>query len=360
MIPDDISTVRRISQLETLVADLSRELSTLRSVAPDAIAPRERWLGRTTSASFSDYPTSGDTFQVELLACHFTPSPGAQAITEVSLGDKVVARTRPGTYLPRGTEVEVYRCRGMGPLGSGEWWISGGAASSSSSRCVITGAVESGALTGSVWRPGMILPGPTSWQYPTSAEALHLFPDVAGDVANAGGDVFRVRSPASSWAVPGTHYDAWLELVAQEHYELHCHTTWYLGSLTYSEMLAAMIDNLAHAHGGAGATSNAKRPDDHFVQVVTTATITGSGYGRTVEVGRSSIPIFRNDGSLNSMPATHGGVAYLGRPTNATGPLSVRLSSQAFLSVSVAGSWVGSTFRAFLTQLQTSVHQTSG
>lgn len=365
MIPDDISTARRISQLETLVADLSRELSTLRSVAPDAIAPRERWLGRTTSASFSDYPTSGDTFQVELLACHFTPTPGTQAITEVSLGDKVVARTRPGTYLPRGTEVEVYRCRGMGPLGSGEWWISGGAASSSSSRCVITGGVSSEIMStsGHVWTSGGMIAG-SSWRYPTGFgdTRLRTFPVVHGETANAAGDVFRVRAMEHAPQQPGTFGDPWLQIVQPGHYSLHCQTTWSLGSLTYSESEQILKDWIAHNHGGAAAVSNARRWDESFVVVRTRAILSGVGVpsGMYVDtfLGSSTIPLFYADSANNTKFANHGGVIYLPYVAGSSLPLQVQLETYADLCVS--GYWPQSTFRAYLHDMQVSVHQTSG
>lgn len=123
MLADDPSLSRRVKELETQVAELRRELSGTRQLPPAAVAPRERWLGRTTSDSPSTYPTSGDTFEVELYSAYFTATPGTRAITETGRGRKVVARTRPATYLPRGTEVEVWRSRGHGPLGAGEWWI---------------------------------------------------------------------------------------------------------------------------------------------------------------------------------------------------------------------------------------------
>lgn len=85
--------------------------------------PRDTWLGRTTSDSPSSYPTSGDTFQVELLTGYFTAAEGTQAVTESLRGTKPIARTWPATYLPYGTEVIAHRMRGTGPSGAGEWWI---------------------------------------------------------------------------------------------------------------------------------------------------------------------------------------------------------------------------------------------
>lgn len=128
---DDVSLSRRVQDLEARLADLQRGLTAPRQLSYAGAAPRERWLGRTTSVSASSYPTSGDTFEVELVSAYFSAAAGTQAITERLRGRKVVARTRPATYLPRNTEVEVWRSRGHGPLGVGEWWITVSPAESS-------------------------------------------------------------------------------------------------------------------------------------------------------------------------------------------------------------------------------------
>ena len=85
--------------------------------------PRDMWIGRTYAETESSYPTSGDTFRVQLLSAHFTGSEGTQAVTEHERGTIVTARTWPEAYLPYGTDVIVKRIRGIGPNGAGEWWI---------------------------------------------------------------------------------------------------------------------------------------------------------------------------------------------------------------------------------------------
>jgi hypothetical protein len=123
MVAKDPSTERRIQELEARVVAAEQELRAVRQVSSTPLTPRERWLAKTTSDSPSNYPPTGNTFECELLSCHFSPTPGATTITEVERGRRVTARTRPAMYLPRGTEVEVWRSRGHGALGVGEWWI---------------------------------------------------------------------------------------------------------------------------------------------------------------------------------------------------------------------------------------------
>jgi len=114
---------KRVDALESrlMAAERAQRAESTRAVGWNW--PRDTWLGRTTSVSLSSYPTSGDTFQVELLTGYFTAAEGTRAVTESLRGTKVYARTWPAAYLPYGTEVVTCRMRGTGPSGSGEWWI---------------------------------------------------------------------------------------------------------------------------------------------------------------------------------------------------------------------------------------------
>jgi len=114
---------KRIDALETRLANQERAQRAQSERAIGFTWPRERWLARTTSDSPGSYPTSGDTFQAELLTGYFTATEGTRTVTEQLRGTKPIARTWPATYLPRGTEVIAERIRGHGPSGSGEWWI---------------------------------------------------------------------------------------------------------------------------------------------------------------------------------------------------------------------------------------------
>jgi len=119
----NLSMQRRVEALESRLAATQRALDSQAQRARMWAWPRDTWLGRTTSSSYSNYPTEGDTFQVKLLSSHFTAAEGTRGVTENERGTVVVARTWPAKYLPRDTEVVVKRMRGIGPDGSGEWWI---------------------------------------------------------------------------------------------------------------------------------------------------------------------------------------------------------------------------------------------
>ncbi len=121
MIESDPSTRRRLSDLEANVAALQRQLDARITRPPVLGFPRDRWLGRTV-ANGQTYPTSGDTFFVELLSAAFSPeTPGASTVTERERGTVVLARTWPEKYLAECTDVIVDRIKGVGTGGS--WWV---------------------------------------------------------------------------------------------------------------------------------------------------------------------------------------------------------------------------------------------
>ena len=116
----DVSHARRIETLYDRVADLERQLESLSQVTAAPAAPRDIWLGRTT-ANGQTYPTSGNTFFVELIRGDYDVSAGSQDVTEYRRGTVVCARTWPSAYVPEGQPVVVMRLRGKD--GPGEWWI---------------------------------------------------------------------------------------------------------------------------------------------------------------------------------------------------------------------------------------------
>ena len=116
----DLSHARRIATLFDRVADLERQIEALSQVTAAPAAPRDIWLGRTT-ANGQTYPTSGNTFFVELIRGDFDLAAGDQAVTEYPRSTIVCARTWPAAYVPEDQQVVVMRMRGK--QGPGEWWI---------------------------------------------------------------------------------------------------------------------------------------------------------------------------------------------------------------------------------------------
>lgn len=132
---------RRLEQVDTRVGQLERMIREVSQREAAWTWPREVWLGRTTSSSASNYPTSGDTFDVALIDAHFTASPGTQGVTETLRGSTVTARTWPAKYLPRDTEVVAFHAPGLGPSGAGQWWIQTAEAAAGGSAVVSFAAV---------------------------------------------------------------------------------------------------------------------------------------------------------------------------------------------------------------------------
>lgn len=123
---DDHSTSRRLTALQNRLDDLAREVERLNSQSSAPAAPRDLFIGRTV-ANGETYPTSGNTFWVELSRGDFSATAGDSDLTEYRTGTKVLARTWPEQYLPEGQPVVVMRMRGR--RGPGEWWIETHAAS---------------------------------------------------------------------------------------------------------------------------------------------------------------------------------------------------------------------------------------
>lgn len=172
--------------------------------------PRDMWLGRTYAETESSYPTSGDTFRVQLLSAHFTGSEGTQAVTEHERGTVVTARTWPEAYLPYGTDVIVKRIRGIGPNGSGEWWIEPTGDSSTPPLLSYGGGYvfgESGVL-GSMTSGVVTLPGLQGWAFPNGTD----------------NDYF-------SWSAGASRDAAWLTCLQSGRYLIVTNVRWILHSI---------------------------------------------------------------------------------------------------------------------------------
>jgi hypothetical protein len=122
----DRSEWRRISQLERDLAKLRLRLDRQSRAEISHAWPKDVWLAKTVSSAL-DSPTYPDdpanTYRIELLDSYFPAVPGWQVVEDQVRGEKLVANYRSGTYLAEGTVVVAFNSRGLGPVGSGEWWI---------------------------------------------------------------------------------------------------------------------------------------------------------------------------------------------------------------------------------------------
>lgn len=238
---DNQNLRKRIDALEARLANQERAQRAESQRAIGFTWPRERWLARTTSASPTSYPSSGDTFQVELLSGYFTAAEGTQAVTESLRGTKPMAHTWPETYLPYGTKVIAERIRGVGPEGAGEWWIQ---AVDSHKRCVIGGEGSADFVSGT---------SNSDWEAPYASDydrstGLWTYPWMQGMFSNASGRVFRVRSSASGNDYPTTYADPWLYCYEPTWYRVTIGVTWALSSLSGS-YARSLLMSPAHQHG---------------------------------------------------------------------------------------------------------------
>lgn len=116
----DKSSARRLELLTSRIEDLERQVEGLSQVSAAPAAPRDIWLGRTVAGG-QTYPTSGNTFRVELIRGDFATFAGDTDVTEHRRGTIITAHTWPDAYIPEDSQVIVMRIRGK--QGPGEWWI---------------------------------------------------------------------------------------------------------------------------------------------------------------------------------------------------------------------------------------------
>ena len=109
--------------LEARVRELERQLS--RTSDPrkrDEQTPR---LAMTYDDGGTPYPTSGSTFPIIFLDGHFPKANESLAVfTSRSNLRATWVHEIGGQFIAPNTVVEVWRQRGLGPAGSGEWWTS--------------------------------------------------------------------------------------------------------------------------------------------------------------------------------------------------------------------------------------------
>lgn len=283
--------------------------------------PRDMWLGRTYAETESSYPTSGDTFRVQLLSAHFTGSEGTQAVTEHERGTVVTARTWPEAYLPYGTDVIVKRIRGIGPNGSGEWWIEpslGGY-----NRCVMAGNYGSQfSVYGGVQisDPNYYIP----WSGGSGTDGIWVYPSMVGVVGNSGGQVFEVNTPAS-------YADPWVTCNAMCWYRVTVHTSWSLRAMDPGDW-RNFLEQPRHRHAftdDPGAVNKVTELDADSsygprklnVRSALVTTEIVPSWGARQFAGRSSIEEFSGDEARH---ASHSGV-YMFAFRYPPGPYSVRI-----------------------------------
>ena len=192
----DVSTARRLQTLYDRVADLERQLEGLSQVSAAPAAPRDVWLARTV-ANGQTYPTSGNTFFVELIRADFSTSAGDTEVTEYRRGTIVAARTWPDAYVPEDSQVVVMRIRGK--QGPGEWWIE----THSVDLSTMWGALDGGYTFDDA---GVITGGASSWSQELLGYVLGpaVVESVGGGIGVGGVDRMQVSVPGlysiSAWA----------------------------------------------------------------------------------------------------------------------------------------------------------------
>jgi hypothetical protein len=118
----DNSLHRRVSQLEREAASLRRDLERQTNRLFHHDWPRDVRLAQTVDGG-ETYPTSGNTFYIELLDSWFPAIPGDQTPTHEKRGERLVGHVLSGDYLAEGTVCFALYSRGLGAAGAGEWWI---------------------------------------------------------------------------------------------------------------------------------------------------------------------------------------------------------------------------------------------
>lgn len=320
----NISTLKRIEALEARLAAQERALDSQAQRARMWAWPRDMWIGRTYAESESSYPTTGDTFRVQLLSAHFTGSEGTQVVTEHERGTIVTARTWPEAYLPYGTDVIVKRIRGIGPNGSGEWWIEpslGGY-----NRCVMAGNYGSqfSVYGGTpISDPNYYIP----WSGGSGTDGIWVYPSMVGVTGNSNGTVFEVDTPAS-------YTDPWVTCNAMCWYRVTVHTSWLLHPMSAGDW-QNFLEQPRHRHAftdDPGAVNKVTELDGDSSYgprrligrsaVVTTEIV--PSFGARQFAGRSSLEEFAGSEGTDAKHASHSGV-YMFAFRYPPGPYSVRI-----------------------------------
>jgi hypothetical protein len=122
-----LAIIRRLEQLEALVAAQDRQIQSLLGRGPHAAGQRE--LYHVVTAAFpglGPYPATGNTFGIIFVDREFTALPGDRSVTEhprSGLG-MAIARTVNGSYLAEGRNAVAFHAPPPpGTTGKGKWWL---------------------------------------------------------------------------------------------------------------------------------------------------------------------------------------------------------------------------------------------
>jgi hypothetical protein len=151
----DRSYDRRLSQLERELRDLRNagERQTRRLTGMSW--PRDVRLAITVTDGNGQYPaTDANTFNIELLDSYFPASAGNRTPTHQQRGERLVGHVLGGGYLAQGTACFALRSRGLGPAGSGEWWIWPARARSGIAK--LTAALSAGSTSSTTSASGVL------------------------------------------------------------------------------------------------------------------------------------------------------------------------------------------------------------
>jgi hypothetical protein len=117
----------RIHRLEVTVQTLLRDIDSLRRARdPQLILPEQPRLAVTCDPSSGSYPTANaNCFPLKFVDAYFTATAGQQTLTKANrqAAQAVIALFPTGNWIPNGTVVSVYQCRGLGGEDDGDWFI---------------------------------------------------------------------------------------------------------------------------------------------------------------------------------------------------------------------------------------------
>lgn len=117
-------------RLELLEADLRQaqlELASLRRARNPALDVKEQpRLAVTCDPASGSYPVvNANVFPIKFVDADYTATPGPQSLTKTNrqAAQATVALFPSGNWIPNGTVVSVFQCRGLGGASAGDWFI---------------------------------------------------------------------------------------------------------------------------------------------------------------------------------------------------------------------------------------------
>lgn len=121
------STDRRLDQLEADLRQARQELDQLRRVRQPALdLPEQPRLAVTCDPEQGSYPAvNANVFPIKFVDADYTATPGPQSLTKTNrqAAQATVALFPSGNWIPNGTVISVYQCRGLGGASAGDWFI---------------------------------------------------------------------------------------------------------------------------------------------------------------------------------------------------------------------------------------------